>query len=195
MTEPPNDFMDRIVRREMHSSRAVLVGIAALVISLLAIYALLEAILRAVGQPPWLVDPLSAAHALADLPTGISPLLLGVLGVVLLMVGLIFFLNGVLPGSRARHTLPGGRAAVVVDDEVIASALARRARLAAGVIQEQVMVVVSRREIVVNVRPTSGIRVDEAAVRAAVEQEIRSMALTPEPALRVNLSTAGVIGV
>lgn len=195
MTEPPNDFMDRIVRRETHSSRAVLAGIAALVISLLAIYALLEAILRAVGQPPWLADPLSAAYALADLPAGISPLLLGVLGVVLLMVGLIFFLNGVLPGRRARHTLPGGRAAVVVDDEVIASALARRARLAAGVIPEQVMVVVSRREIVVNVRPTSGIRVDEAAVRAAVEREIRAMALTPEPAVRVNLSTAGVIGV
>ncbi|HEV7166859.1 MAG TPA: DUF6286 domain-containing protein [Micrococcaceae bacterium] len=187
--------MARIVRRETHSSRAVLAGIAALIITLLAIYALLESTLRAVGQPPWLLDPLSAAQAIADLPEGIPALLLGALGAVLLMLGLIFFLNAVLPGKRARHTLPDRRAAVVVDDEVIASALARRARLTAGVIQEQVVVVVSQREVVVNVRPTSGIPVDEAAIRSAVEEEVRTMTLVPEPAVRVHLAAAGVIGV
>ncbi len=187
--------MARIVRRETHSSRAILAGIAALIITLLAIYALLESTLRAVGQPPWLLDPLSAAQAIADLPEGIPALLLGALGAVLFMIGLIFFLNAVLPGKRARHTLPDQRAAVVVDDEVIASALARRARLTAGVIQEQVVVVVSQREVVVNVRPTSGIPVDEAAIRSAVEEEVRTMALLPEPIVRVHLATAGVIGV
>jgi hypothetical protein len=193
--DPQSGFMARIVRRETHSSRAVLAGIAALIITLLAIYALLESTLRAVGQPPWLLDPLSAAQAIADLPEGIPALLLGALGAVLFMLGLIFFLNAVLPGKRARHTLPDRRAAVVVDDEVIASALARRARLTAGVIQEQVVVVVSQREVVVNVRPTSGIPVDEAAIRSAVEEEVRTMALVPEPAVRVHLAAAGVIGV
>jgi hypothetical protein len=193
--DPQSGFMARIVRRETHSSRAVLAGIAALIITLLAIYALLESTLRAVGQPPWLLDPLSAAQAIADLPEGIPALLLGALGAVLLMLGLIFFLNAVLPGKRARHTLPDRRAAVVVDDEVIASALARRARLTAGVIQEQVVVVVSQREVVVNVRPTSGIPVDEAAIRSAVEEEVRTMTLVPEPAVRVHLAAAGVIGV
>ncbi|MDQ6753970.1 MAG: DUF6286 domain-containing protein [Actinomycetota bacterium] len=187
--------MARIVRRETHSSRAILAGIAAPIITLLAIYALLESTLRAVGQPPWLLDPLSAAQVIADLPMGIPALLLGALGAVLFMLGLIFFLNAVLPGKRARHTLPDRRAAVVVDDEVIASALARRARLTAGVIEEQVVVVVSQREVVVNVRPTSGIPVDEAAIRSAVEEEVRTMALAPEPAVRVHLAAAGVIGV
>lgn len=195
MIDPQSGFMARIVRRETHSSRAILAGIAALIITLLAIYALLESILRAVGQPPWLLDPLAAAQAIADLPDGIPPLLLGALGAVLFMLGLIFFLNAVLPGTRARHTLPDRRAAVVVDDEVIASALARRARLTAGVIQEQVVVVVSQREVVVNVRPTSGIPVDETAIRSAVEQEVRTMALLPEPVVRVHLAAAGVIGV
>lgn len=195
MIDPQSGFMARIVRRETHSSRAILAGIAALIITLLAIYALLESTLRAVGQPPWLLDPLSAAQAIADLPEGIPALLLGAIGAVLFMLGLIFFLNAVLPGKRARHALPDGRAAVVVDDEVIASALARRARLTAGVIQEQVVVVVSQREVVVNVRPTSGIPVDEAAIRSAVEEEVRTMALVPEPAVRVHLAAAGVIGV
>ena len=83
---------------------------------------------------------------------------------------------------------------MVVDDEVIASALARRARLAANVTPEQVMVVVSRRQIVVNVRPTSGVPVDEAAVLEAVQFELGEMALVPAPEVRVNLSSAGVIG-
>ena len=78
------------------------------------------------------------------LPDGVPPLLLGVTGAVMAMAGLFFFLNAVLPGRRARHLLPDRRAAVVVDDEVIASALARRARLAANVTQEQVMVIVSQ---------------------------------------------------
>ena len=86
------------------------------------------------------------------------------------------------------------RIAVVVDDEVIASALARRARLAANVTPEQVMVVVSQRQAVVNVRPTSGVPVSENAVREAVEDELRAMAPIPLPAVRVNLAESGVIG-
>jgi hypothetical protein len=112
------------------------------------------------------------------------------------MVGLFFLLNAVLPGRRARHVLNAGgsSAAMVVDDEVIASALARSARLAANVTPEQVMVVVSQRQVIVNVRPTSGVPVTENAVLAAVQDELREMSLDPLPEVRVNVSTAGVIG-
>ncbi|MDQ6740322.1 MAG: hypothetical protein M3021_08130, partial [Actinomycetota bacterium] len=80
-------------------------------------------------------------------------------------------------------------------DEVIASALARSARLAAGVTQEQVLVVISRRTVLVNVRPTSGIPIDETSVLTAVQQEVESMALEPQPEVRINLAATGVIGV
>ena len=104
-----------------------------------------------------------------------------------------------LAASRARHVFSGqgdgwNSPAVVVDDEVIASALARRARLAANVTPEQVMVVVSRRQVIVNVRPTSGVPVDGGAVRAAVDSELGEMALLPVPEVRINLASAGVIG-
>ena len=134
-------------------------------------YALLETGVRAIGQPPWLVDPQTAAERVVALPAGIPPLLLGVTGAVIAMAGLFFFLNAVLPGRRARHLLPDRRAAVVVDDEVIAAALARRARLAANVAKEQVMVVVSRNRITVNVRPTSGVPLRPDAVLDAVRRE------------------------
>lgn len=186
--------MARILRRETHSSRAGAATIAAVLVIVLCVYALLESGVRAVGQPPWLIDPSTAAERVIALPAGISPLLLGASGAVIAMVGLFFLLHAVLPGRRARHLLRDPRTAVVVDDEVLASALARRARTAANVTQEQVMVVVSRQLVVVNVRPTSGSRVSEEAVRSAVQAELEEMSPVPMPSVRVNLASSGVIG-
>jgi len=200
-TEPD---MGRILYRETHSPRAAVATVAAGVVMVLAAYGLLESGVHAVGQPAWLIEPQVAAERIVALPAGISPVLLGIIGAVLAMAGLFFVLNAVLPGRRARHLLigqygrapagPGTGPSVLVDDEVIASALARKARLAANVTPEQVMVVVSQRHIVVNVRPTSGVPVDEAAVSAAVQEELDQMALVPPPGVRVNVSTSGVIG-
>ena len=186
--------MRRVLHRETHSSRATAACIAAVLVILLSLYALLESAVRAVGQPPWLIDPQTAAERIVALPNGMPALLLGVIGAVVAAAGLFFFLSAVLPGRRAKHLLEMPRVAVVVDDEVIASSLARRARLAANVTPEQVMVVVSQRQAIVNVRPTSGVPVSENAVREAVEDELRSMAPVPMPAVRINLAEAGVIG-
>lgn len=186
--------MSRILRRETHSSRAGASGIAAVLVILLCVYALLEAGVRAVGQPPWLIEPTTAAERIIALPDGISPLLLGAGGAVIAMIGLFFLLHAVLPGRRARHLLRDPRTAVVVDDEVLASALARRARTAANVSQEQVMVIVSRQLVVVNVRPTSGSRLSEETVLAAVQAELEEMSPVPMPAVRVNIGSSGVIG-
>jgi hypothetical protein len=186
--------MERILAREMRSSRAVPAIIAAVLVFVLCGYALLETAVRAIGQPPWLVDPETAAEQVVALPGGVPPLLLGALGAVVGMVGLFFFLNAVLPGRRARHLLPDRRAAVVVDDEVIASALARRARMAANVTQEQVMVTVSKTHVIVNVRPTSGVPLLAETVLSQVQEELWEMAPVPTLDVRVNLATAGVIG-
>ncbi|WP_461173768.1 DUF6286 domain-containing protein [Arthrobacter sp. Z1-9] len=189
--------MERILQRETHSSRAVVATVAAILVIALAAYGLLEAAVHAIGQPAWLIEPQVAAERLVALPAGISPLLLGAIGAVLAMIGLVFFLNGVLPGRRARHLLRGGpdtAGTAVVDDEVIASSLARRARLAANVAPEQVMVIVSQRQAEVNVRPTSGVPVNREAVLAAVRSELDAMALDPSPEARVNVAPSGVIG-
>lgn len=195
-TAPANGAasLELVLKRETSSPRAAASVIAAVLVIALCVYALLETAVRAVGQPPWLVDPQAAAEQIVALPDGVSPLLLGVTGAVLAMLGLFFFLNAVLPGRRARHVLWDRRAAVVVDDEVIASALARRARAAANVSQEQVMVIVSRQLVVVNVRPTSGMPLAEGAVLRAVQDELRDMGPTPMPEIRINISVAGVIG-
>ncbi|WP_256214152.1 hypothetical protein [Arthrobacter sp. ov118] len=186
--------MERVLRRETRPSRAVVSMIAAVLVSVVCGYALLETGVRAIGQPPWLVDPLTAAERVVALPAGIPPLLLGVTGAVVTMAGLFFFLNAVLPGRRARHLFPDRRAAVVVDDEVIAAALARRARMAANVSPEQVMVVVSRNRVVVNVRPTSGIPLRQDTVLEAVRRELQDMHPVPMPDVQLQVATAGVVG-
>lgn len=186
--------MERILKRETHSSRGVVSVIAAALVVLVCGYALLETGVRAIGQPPWLVDPLTAAERVVALPAGVRPLLLTAAGAVVAMAGLFFFLNAVLPGRRARHLLPDRRAAVVVDDEVIAAALARRARLAANVTKEQVMVIVSRNRVVVNVRPTSGVPLRSDAVLDAVRRELQDMGPSPMPDVQIHVATAGVVG-
>ena len=188
-------FTQRLLKRETHSSRAPLSVAAAILVSLLAVYCLLEALLRAIGQPEWLVDPLTAADRLSRLPAGIPAVLLGSIGVLAFLLGLVFLAHAVLPGRRARHVMADPRVVVVVDDEVIASALARCARVAAGVTREQVVVVVSAASVQVNVRPTSGIGIDGGRIQAAVDSEVAAMGLEPVPAVVVHLASTGVIGV
>lgn len=190
-----SEFMTRVLRRETHSPRSGLSVVAAILVTLTAIYALLEAVLAALGQPTWLVHPLAAAQWIADLPGSYPPALLGAAGVLMALVGLIFLGTGLLPGRRARHVIANPRVAIVVDDEVIASALAKCARMAAGVTREQVMVVVSARLVQVNIRPTSGIRLSEQAIQAAVEAQLAAMELDPRPAVTVKLAANGVVGV
>ena len=188
--------MGRILRRETHSSRAAVAVAAAVLVMVIAGYGLLEAGVHAVGQPAWLIEPQLAAERLVALPAGIPALLLGVIGAVLAMIGLAFLFNGILPGRRARHLLRGRAAgpAVVVDDEVVASYLAPRPPRAPNLTPQQVMVVVSQRQVVVNVRPTSGVPVRHEAVLAAVRDELQDMGLDPAPEVRVNLAPSGVIG-
>nr|WP_231704971.1 DUF6286 domain-containing protein [Arthrobacter gengyunqii] len=131
---------------------------------------------------------------MSRLPENADSAILGLSGLLILLAGLVLFLQAVLPGRRPRYALPNPRAAVVVDAEVLASSLARRARLTAGVTSEQVLVTVGRTRVDVRIRPTSGVPVDEDAVRNAVAEELELTGLEPRPEVRVQVSQMGVIG-
>lgn len=184
----------RVVRRELHSSRAAPSIVAAVLISAFCLYVMFEAALKATGQDPWLVGPDQAAGWVGSLSDNVAAAPLVGAGLLVFVVGLVFFLNAVLPGRRARYTIPNPRTAIVVDAEVLASALARRARVAAGVTGDQVMVTVGRRAVEVQVRPTSGVPVDVEGVRDVVEDELLKTSVEPLPAVRVAVAPSGVIG-
>ncbi|GAB3279910.1 hypothetical protein GCM10027449_20600 [Sinomonas notoginsengisoli] len=182
------------MRRETSSSRAYVAGLVALAVAIGCAYVLLESTLQAFGQPAWLVDPETAARRVAGLPEGVNRGLLGLIGGVIAMVGLFLVVLALTPGRRGRRSLPGRRIAVVVDDEVLASTLARRARAAALVRPEQVTVVITEREAIVIVRPTSGIPVRAEDVLTATEDELMRLRPAPYPQLRVRVEGAGVVG-
>lgn len=190
-----------IVHRETHSSRAVPATITAALIGLSCLYALLESTLKALGEDPWLLGPETLGQWLSGLPdtflvrTGsVGHLALGLAGTLVLLTGLLFLGQALLPGRRTRHSIPNSRAAVVVDAEVLASSLARSARIAAGVTLEQVMVTVARRVVQVRLRPTSGTPVDGDQIRRVIEEELRRTGVEPTPDVQVSVTTAGVVG-
>lgn len=184
----------RFVRRELHSSRAVASVVTGVLLISGCLLLLFEAVLRAVGDEPFLLDVEAAVALLGRLPDGVPPSLLVAASLLLLALGAVLVLLAVLPGRRARYAVPNERAAVVVDAEVVASSLARRARVAAGVAPEQVLVTVGRRTVRVQVRPTSGIPVDADAVRAAVADDLGRLGVEPAPRITVLVADTGVVG-
>jgi hypothetical protein len=184
----------RLERRELHSPRSGASIVAALAVTAVCLYLMFEAAMKSLGQDVWIRSPEQWWNWLAGLPGTAEPIVLAGGSMVLLGLGQNFLLQGILPGRRARHALPDPRAVVVVDNEVIAATLARRARTEAAIAPEQVLVVVSRSLVEVQVRPTSGIPVDPDRVRAAVEDELRQNRIDPVPDVRVRVAESGVLG-
>ena len=194
MTEQLAASNKRLIHRELYASRAFATVVTGLILALVLSLLLLEVVIKVLGDRAFLIDLERTAQWAARLPAD-TPLPALVAGsIILVVLGVLLILVALLPGRRARYALPEGRAAVVVDAGVVAAALARRARLAAGVAPEQVLVTVGRRVVDVEVRPTSGFPVDAEKVRAAVEEDLRSGSLDRSHEVRVHLAPTGVIG-
>ena len=184
----------RIVRRETHSPRTVTTIVLAVVIALACVYAGTELVLRMLGQPPLLVTPEAALDWVAALPT-LQPLsAISAGGIVLALIGLLLMLHAIRSGRLARHQMVHEGRAVIVDNGVLASSIARTVALVAGIPQSQALVSVSHRRVIVDVTPTSGIPVDEAEIRAAVADEIASYDLRPPVRHTVRINTTGAVG-
>ncbi|MBE0009679.1 MULTISPECIES: DUF6286 domain-containing protein [unclassified Arthrobacter] len=185
----------RLLRRETHSSRAVASVSAAVVLLAGLAWLGTEAVLSVVNQPPLIISPPALLNWAAGLPSTVLPWGLTLAGLGLALVGLMFLLVALTPGTRDLHVVDRDRTAVVVDSEVIAAAVSRRTRQEAGLDPDQVSTRVDRRRITVDVRPTSGSPLDETLIRAAVEDELSGYGIRPEPGARINLRHEGALGI
>lgn len=184
----------RLVRRETHSSRAAASILTAAVLAAVFLWLALETVLALLQENPLLVGPGQLGRWLTGLPANTVPAGLVVAGAGLAMLGLLLLGAALAGGRRSRRSLRSERSAVVVDDEVIAAALSRRARLAAGVPSGQVTTTVSGRSVRVQVRPTSGVRVDRDAIHAAVEGELDAYQLDRRIVPAVRVMSEGAVG-
>lgn len=183
----------RILRRETHSPRSTPAIIVAVMIIVACAYAGTEIVLDLVGQPALLVTPSDAVQTLAGLSDAPIGAVIAI-GAAAAVVGLILVLVSMTPGRRAKHQRSTDRTAVVVDNEVVASSIARHVSRAAGVGPDNVRVGVTHRSAVATVTPTSGIPVDTDAANRSIIEQVERYGLSPRLSPRVAVSSDGKVG-
>ncbi|TFB75898.1 hypothetical protein E3O06_04465 [Cryobacterium glaciale] len=183
----------RIIRRELHSPRSAAAIAVAVTIMLLCGWLGTEIVLHLINEPALLATPADLAEGVASASTAPAPLLAG-LSVGCGLVGLLLVVLAGAPGRRARHQIDSERTVTVVDDEVIASALAGRSARVGGIDPDNTRVSISRRLATVHLVPTSGRPVHQGAVLDAVRGQLDG--LNPRPPLqsRVVVALGGKVG-
>lgn len=187
MTTP---VLRRVVRRETHSPRTVAMFVAVVLLILALAYIGLEIVLSLAAQPALLLGPAAAGGWLVGLPTA-QPAGLVIAGsVVLALIGLVFVVLAITPGRLSKHTLEAGDRAVVVDNGVIASALAQHLSEETGIARDAITVGVGHRSIDVTVRPGAGVPLEQSEVLALAESELQTYRLTRSIRTRVRIERA-----
>lgn len=193
-THPDRDRVyARVLRRETRPSRSGTV-VLAMLLTLLASAAIVSvAAVVLLGQIVAGTDPRSVVDAAVRAPRGTDTTVVVTVGVVVAVVGLVFLLRGLLPGRRPRHTVPSQRLAVVLDDEVVASAAARAARSATRLGPDAAVGTVGRRTVDVVLRPAAGVDAPVVAATEAVQRELDALDLRPTVTARVRVQPTGRI--
>lgn len=176
----------RMVRRELHRSRAVPTVITAGAVILLVLWVIAEALARLVGGSPLLIAPASLVRGLA----GLAPAWQLLIGVVTLLAGLALVALALAPGRRPRRVLEGERVSAVIDDAAIAGLLTKEASSTAALPTSDVHVVLHRRRGVVTLTPPPGHRVDVTHVNEHLQRFITEADITPPLEVVVRLNPA-----
>ncbi|GGD26913.1 hypothetical protein GCM10010915_03710 [Microbacterium faecale] len=174
-----NPVLTRVVRREAHSPRTVMTVVVLVLVVAAAVYAGIEIVLHLLRAAPLLVTPGAALAWLAALPTAESRAAIILGAGVVAVAGVILLWFAVAPGRRPQHALGVSGHAVIVDNGVIASAVAERVRLELDLPKGAVNVGVGHRTADVTVRRATGQVVDRARVRSVVERELDGYASSP----------------
>ncbi len=177
--------LERVVRRETHSPRTIWAVIVLILIALGAIYLGIEIVLALAGVPALLVRPAAGWEWLAGLPDLQPQSAVVAGGIVLGLLGLLLLLIGIAPGRRAKHQLGVTDHPVLVDNAVIASAVAEDVRRELDLSRGGVRVGVSHRAADVTVRPEPGQVVEKEDVRAVAEARLAEY--QPSPAIKVHV--------
>ncbi len=178
----------RALRRGVHASRTPAAAVVAALFSVL----LLGVVVAAIW---WLVDPdfrdrltATTESALASLQPGTAAMLLGGL---LVLVAVVLLVLAVSPGRRARRARTGDRLALLVDDGVVADAIADAVARRLGIARRHIAVTLARRGATIRVTPISGTAVDQGAVASASDDTLSRIGLDARS--RVIIASEGVI--
>lgn len=183
----------RIARRETHSPRSTAAVAAAIVLIAAVVWLALESALSLLHARPLLAAPRAMLTTVARAPEAGAPVLI-LTAVVTGAAGIWLLALAVLPGRRPRRRVDAERVTIVADDEMVASALARRAARTASVGPDAVTVSLGRRDGVVRVVPVSGLPVRREEVGRAVAEEYDAIRCGAPLHWNVIVSPTGKVG-
>ena len=187
----PRLYVSYLVRRETHSSRALISVILALLLIAGIGYLAAEGVLSALGRPPLLAAPQDLwEQAPVALQEKSRPLVI-IVGAVLGLFGLGLLGKAILPGSLSKHALQDERAAYVADDAVIAASISRLVREEAELPQGTVSTAVSKRRSLSTITPTTGRPLDQEQMQQVATAEIASWQLRPRLKTAVKVNSEG----
>ncbi|SEJ55343.1 hypothetical protein SAMN04487917_10737 [Arthrobacter sp. yr096] len=184
----------RMIRRETHSSRSVPSIVAASILLVTFLWLALESVLWLLKEQPLLASPAQLRQWLLDLPANTIPAGMTAAGVGLGILGLLVIGTAVGKGRRPRRALASHRMATVVDDDVIAAAVASKTRLAAGLAPGQVTTTVGGQSVRVQVRPTSGVPLHLESITTALDAELAAYGLNRPVKRNVRVLNEGAVG-
>ncbi|MGG5174642.1 hypothetical protein ACQQCD_06395 [Pseudarthrobacter sp. J1763] len=190
----PSYRIQALRRLALRSPRSGASIVLALVLLVLILWFVVSQILLWTGSGALVMKPSVALENLLKLPAVLSPTGIVAAAVGAGILGLLLLWLALSPGNGGKRALNSERSAVVVDDQVIASAVARTASLAGNLGQDQIHTTVDRRSARVQVRPTSGVRVDAGQIQDAVSSEINRYGLNTPLDARVTINESGALG-
>lgn len=179
----------RIVRRETHSPRTVLAVVLLVIIMVAAAYGAAELVAHIAGAAPLVIAPHEALAAVAGVPDleGSGASVAVAIGVVAALVGLLLLWLSFSPARRPRHESQISRYSVVVDNGVIASAVAENLRRELDLPKSSVVVGIGHRTADITIRPQPGQVVDRERASVIAEIELASYELRPPVKVRTRV--------
>lgn len=183
----------RILRRETHSSRSAATIVVLIALLVVSAWVGIESVYAGLGMRALLFSPVDVLRTLVTAASSQAAIVIAA-GIVCAIVGVILVIVGITAGRRGRHTVDDPRVAVVIDDQVIAAALARRSRVAAALAPGQVNAWVSKRSARITVTPATGTKADDRAVLEAAREHLLETSYTPPITADVRVADAGRIG-
>ena len=183
----------RIIRRETHSPRSVAAITVASAMIVVIAWLAVEGVVSLLGNAPLLATPRQILTVIATAPTA-SAGALGVTAVLCLLVGLVLLMLAVFPGRRSRRRASSRTAIIVVNDELLASAVARKVARAAGVSPDAVVVSLGRRSGTIRIRPVSGISIDRDEIQKVAQAEFELAETGARLHFTVTVTNQGVVG-
>jgi hypothetical protein len=175
----------RVIRRETHSPRTVAMAIAVVLALVALIYIGIEIVLSLLSQPGLLLSPAAAGDWLTALPDQQPVWAIIAVAALLALLGIVFVVLALTAGRLPKHQILRTGRVVLVDNAVIASALAQHLSDHTGIARDRVTVGVSRRTVDVTLAPDAGVPVPESRIRDLISAELDAYQLARPVRTRV----------